>query len=145
MDNQLPLRKRAYLAQLPRRTRSAPLPDRGRTLHRLQTVPISLSRPRYHDRNRTPPRQLQENHQIRHRYDQVHLLWILLRGLSSGCHCRGKAKRNFRDPIMSLLLIPMRNCSIINRNCWRMEISGSPSWLGILNILSTEDDFIYNY
>ncbi len=145
VDNKLPLRKRANFPQFPRRTCSAPLPNGRRTLHCLQIMPIRLPCPSHHNRNGTQTRQFQKNYKIRYRHDQMYLLWILSGGLSSRCHCRGNKRNYFRDLIMSSPLILMRNCFIINRNCWRMEISGSHSWLGILNILSIEDDFIFSY
>lgn len=58
-------------------------------MHCLQTLRCCLPCQRNHHRERATPRRIQEDHALRHRYDQVHLLRVLPGRLPSRCHRLG--------------------------------------------------------
>lgn len=75
-DHQLPLREGIPLSPLSGGARVAALPQRRGAVHRVQAVRGGVPRAGHHDRRRGEGGRRQEDHTLRHRYDQMHLLWI---------------------------------------------------------------------
>ncbi|XP_039246836.1 NADH dehydrogenase [ubiquinone] iron-sulfur protein 8, mitochondrial isoform X1 [Pipra filicauda] len=93
--HQLPVREGPAEPAVPRGARAAPLPVRGGALHCLQALRGRVPGTGHHHRGRAPRRWQPPHHPLRHRHDQVHLLWVLPGGLSRGCHRGGSQLRVF--------------------------------------------------
>jgi len=82
---------------LSRRACTAPLSQRGRTLHRLQALRADLPGAMHCDRGWTPSTgRHAPRHALRHRYAQVHLLWAMPVSVSRRRH-RGRAQLRICD------------------------------------------------
>lgn len=88
IHNLLPLREGSHLSSIPWRARPPSVSIRRGTLYRLQAVRGHLPRASHHDRGRGASGRFAQDDTLRHRHDQVHLLWLLPGVLSRGCHCR---------------------------------------------------------
>src|SRR3990172_2701251 len=81
-DAELSVREGAALAPLSRRACVAALSERGGALHRLQAVRGDLPGPGHHHRGgAAAQRRHAEDHPLRHRHDEMHLLRFLPGGL----------------------------------------------------------------